>query len=166
MSEQPDFEVNVQCELDETAVGMAIDPVLAQVETAVAATLRQKAIAPPAALTVLLTADDHIRRLNRDFRGEDKPTDVLSFPAGEPVPGYEEPVPYLGDIAISVPYARRQAQQQDHTVAEEVVLLSVHGTLHLLGHDHLDEAEKAEMWAVQTAVLQQLGLSHVTPTEA
>jgi probable rRNA maturation factor len=154
------FEIEVQVDIEEDMAGM-----VAGVETAVHTTLQQQTIVPPAALTVLLADDATLQQLNRDFRQEDKPTDVLSFPAGEPLPGLAEPLPYLGDIAISVPYARRQARQQGHTLLAELQLLAVHGTLHLLGYDHNDDEEKAEMWDVQTAVLTHLGLSHVVPTE-
>lgn len=126
-------------------------------------TLQQAEVAPPASLTVLLADDAHIQQLNRDYRQQDKPTDVLSFPAGKPAPGETEP--YLGDIAIAIPTARRQAAASGHALSEELQLLVVHGVLHLLGHDHATPEEKAEMWAAQTAVLQALGLSHVSPTE-
>ncbi|MGB6691271.1 MAG: rRNA maturation RNase YbeY [Terracidiphilus sp.] len=82
-------------------------------------------------VTVLLTGDKSIRRLNRQFRGIDKTTDVLSFPtAGDTFPGI------AGDIAISVQAARRQAIEQGHSLAEEVKVLILHGLLHLAGYDH------------------------------
>jgi len=134
-------------------------------ETAVAATLRHAQVAPPAALTLLLTDDAQIQQLNRDFRGEDKPTDVLSFPAGATLPGMGEAVAYLGDIAISAPYAQRQAQAAGHPLTAELQLLAIHGVLHLLGYDHGEPEEKADMWAAQTAVLAALGLQAIQPTE-
>jgi probable rRNA maturation factor len=118
-----------------------------------------------AALTILLTDDDYLQQLNHQYRGEDRPTDVLSFPAGEPVPGAPEADGYLGDIAISVPHAERQAEAQGHPAPAELQLLAVHGVLHLLGHDHLDAAEKATMWAEQAAILGELGLGDIQPTE-
>lgn len=82
-------------------------------------------------VTVLLTTDSAIRRLNRQFRGIDKATDVLSFPAaGEAFPEI------AGDIAICVAAARRQAQEQGHSLADEVKVLILHGLLHLAGYDH------------------------------
>ncbi len=128
------------------------------VKTAVQATLSHEQI-EEAALSVLLTDDAEIHQMNRDYRGEDRPTDVLSFEAGDELGGY------LGDIAISVETAVIQAQNAGHQLVEELQLLAVHGTLHLLGYDHLSAAEKDEMWGQQTAVLGQLNLSHVTPTE-
>ena len=127
-------------------------------ETAVQITLTHEKI-ESAALSILLTDDSEIQVMNRDYRGEDRPTDVLSFPAGD------ELAEYLGDITISVETAVVQAQTAGHQPIEELQLLAIHGTLHLLGYDHLSIEEKNEMWAVQTAVLTQLDLSHVTPTE-
>lgn len=152
--------------LVEVAPGDAPDGVVAMLETAVLTTLAHEQLSPPLELSILLTDDAQIQQMNRDFRGVDKPTDVLSFPAGDALPGMEEADPYLGDIAISVPYATRQAAQAGHDLAGELQLLAVHGLLHLLGYDHDDAEEKAAMWAAQTAVLAQLHLQHVTPTEA
>jgi probable rRNA maturation factor len=84
-------------------------------------------------VTLLLESDTTLRRLNRTFRGEDRTTDVLSFPAGGDLePGH----PHLGDIAISVPRAGRQARRAGWTLREEMALLVTHGFLHLLGYDH------------------------------
>lgn len=152
-----EFEIDVQIEFDvpeETA---------AAVKTAVLTTLWQQQAAPPMTLSCLLTDDTQVQQLNRDFLGIDGPTDVLSFPAGEPMPGMPG---YLGDIAVSVPYAARQAAAAGHGVADELQLLVIHGVLHLLGHDHDTPDAKAQMWAAQTAVLARLGLEHVRPTEA
>jgi probable rRNA maturation factor len=82
-------------------------------------------------VTALLTTDPAIRRLNRQFRGKNKATDVLSFPA-EGI-GAEL---IAGDLAISVPTARRQATEQGHTLSTEIKVLILHGLLHLAGYDH------------------------------
>lgn len=129
-------------------------------------TMTHLSVADGAAVTLLLTDDEYIRELNSHYRGEDRPTDVLSFPAGEPLPGSEELLDYLGDIAISVPTAQRQADAAGHSLEAEVQLLAIHGVLHLLGHDHLDAEEKAAMWQAQSAVLQSLGLGAIQPTES
>jgi len=150
----------------EVEMASAPEDVAMLLETAVRATLTHEEQQPPLELSVLLTDDAQIQQMNRDFRGVDKPTDVLSFPAGEALPGMEDADPYLGDIAISVPYAAWQAAQAGHDLAGELQLLVIHGVLHLLGYDHDDPEEKAAMWAAQTAVLAQLNLQHVTPTEA
>lgn len=111
-------------------------------------------------VTLLVADDDAIADLNRRFLGQDGPTDVLSFPAHEEG-GVEfvlpvELDPYLGDIIIAFPYAQRQAQSLGREVGDELELLAVHGALHLLGYDHADPAEQADMWARQDAILRDL----------
>lgn len=88
-------------------------------------------------VSVLLTDDEGIRELNRDFRELDRPTDVLSFPSGE-----ED---FLGDIAISVPRAIAQAEEYAQSDRREIAFLTVHSMLHLLGYDHIEEKEEAKM---------------------
>jgi probable rRNA maturation factor len=110
-------------------------------------------------MTIVLTDDAQLHELNREYLGVDAPTDVLSFPASETDP--ESGTPYLGDILISIPRAMQQAQAGGHPLQAEVQLLVVHGTLHLLGHDHAEAEEKARMWKVQAEVMSRLGLSHV-----
>ena len=118
-----------------------------------------------AALTVLLTDDEHLRRLNKQYRDEDHATDVLSFPSGDPMPGDENLLEYLGDIAIAVPFAERQARDKGHDAKAELQLLAVHGVLHLLGYDHTDSEEKAAMWMAQAAILDKLGLNDIQLSE-
>jgi len=127
-------------------------------ESAAHATLEQQS-APDDDITIVLTDDDQLHELNLDYLGIDAPTDVLSFPASESDP--ETGAHYLGDILISVHRAEQQAQAAGHSLQAEVQLLVVHGTLHLLGHDHVDAEQKARMWAAQTEVLKRLGLSHI-----
>jgi len=109
-------------------------------------------------LTLVITGDEEIRSLNRDFLGNDAPTDVLSFPAtegtAEPfIVPEEEAANYLGDVIISYPTAALQAAEQGHAIEEELALLVVHGCLHLLGYDHADEESEQRMWARQEAIL-------------
>jgi probable rRNA maturation factor len=122
-------------------------------------TLDHEDVDSRAGLSVLLTDDVTVRRLNRDFRDEDKVTDVLSFPTGEAIPGSGD---YLGDIAISVAQAQAQADAAGHSLKDELTLLTIHGVLHLLGHDHAGDDEKERMWSAQQALLDELGLS-ITP---
>jgi probable rRNA maturation factor len=92
-------------------------------------------------VSVLLTTDAAQRSLNRRFRGKNKPTDVLSFPADQSAPGAEK---IAGDLSISVPTARRQATQQGHSLSTEIKVLILHGVLHLAGYDHeIDTGEMA-----------------------
>jgi probable rRNA maturation factor len=89
-------------------------------------------------VTVLLTTDAAIRKLNRRFRDKDKPTDVLSFPTAGPLAAK-----MAGDLAISIPTARRQAAERGHSLATEIKVLILHGLLHLAGFDH--EADAGQM---------------------
>jgi probable rRNA maturation factor len=115
-------------------------------------------------VTILLTDDARLHKLNREYLGIDSPTDVLSFPASESDP--ETGARYLGDIILSVPRAEKQARIAGHALEAEVQLLIVHGTLHLLGYDHAEAQEKARMWNAQAEVLKRLGLSHVAIQES
>ncbi len=126
---------------------------------AILATLAQQNWEKAATINVLLTDDATVQRLNREYRGFDKPTDVLSFEDGEsPFPG--API-HLGDIAVAVPYALRDAEKMGWGTSAEFQLIAVHGTLHLLGHDHGDKIEKARMWTAQERILQSLGVTIV-----
>jgi probable rRNA maturation factor len=118
-----------------------------------------------AELTILLTDNQEIQELNRKYRGEDHATDVLSFPMGEPIPGDNAYLSYLGDLAIAVPYAEKQALSKGHSLIEELQLLVVHGTLHLLDFDHTEDDPKERMWSVQVEILKKLGLAHIQPSE-
>ncbi len=112
--------------------------------------------APAGELTIVLTGTDRMRQLNRDFAGEDRPTDVLSFADGTPDP--ETGLVYFGDVIIAVPVAMAQASEANHPPAAELALLTVHGLLHLLGYDHADPQERGRMESTQTAILARLGV--------
>jgi probable rRNA maturation factor len=105
-----------------------------------------------AQLTVRLTGDRELRRLNREFLGEDHATDVLSFPSGDVAGGY------LGDLALSWPAVVRQADQFGHPAGVEAALLAVHGLLHLLGWDHATPEEEREMTGLALACLARSDL--------
>jgi probable rRNA maturation factor len=96
-------------------------------------------------LTIALVTDAEMRKLNREFRGRDYATDVLSFPAS-----------HLGDLAIAKGVARRQARQHGHTELVELKLLALHGLLHLLGYDH--ERDAGEMHRVEQRLRRRGGL--------
>ncbi|MHB0922849.1 MAG: rRNA maturation RNase YbeY [Bellilinea sp.] len=107
-----------------------------------------------AEFSVVIEKDEKLQQLNRDFLGIDAPTDVLSFPSEEFDP--DEQAPYIGDIIISFPRAELQANDAGHPVINEIQLLVVHGTLHLLGYDHAEPDEKEKMWAAQAAIITDL----------
>jgi probable rRNA maturation factor len=104
-------------------------------------------------VTVLLTTDAVIRKLNRRFRGKNKATDVLSFPADGI--GAET---IAGDLAISVPTALKQAVERNHSLSTEIKVLILHGLLHLSGHDH--EADEGKMARRERLLRTRLGLPH------
>lgn len=133
------------------------------VERAARAALAHQKQARDIELSVVLTDDKRLHKLNRDFLGIDASTDVLSFPASESDP--ETGASYLGDILVSIPRAKAQAEAAGHTLEAEVQLLVVHGVLHLLGHDHAKPRGKSRMWKAQAEILAELGLSGITIQE-
>lgn len=124
-------------------------------------------INPAAEVGVLLVNDRYIHQLNREYRGVDRPTDVLSFAMQESteeeptiVGGCEEDEgDLLGDIIISMETAARQAEEYGHSLEREVAFLAVHGFLHLIGFDHLEEADAHVMRGREEAILAELGLT-------
>ena len=115
-----------------------------------------------AGVTVLLTDDDTLRSLNRQFADEDKVTDVLAFGSGTVFPEGVEDAETLGDIAISMPQARRQAVAAGHSEDREVAMLTAHGVLHLLGYDHAEPDEEREMTGITAAILEKAFQPSVT----
>lgn len=116
-------------------------------------------LTPVSELTLVITDDQGIQELNRDFLGRDTPTDVLAFGArenGGPFVAAPEAGGYLGDVIVSLPRATAQAAEIGHPVQQELDLLIVHGVLHLLGYDHDGEEDKARMWAMQDAILDEV----------
>ncbi len=109
------------------------------------------------ALTIVLADEEQMQTLNREFSGKDISTDVLSFPDGTVDPDLN--LMYFGDIIIAVPIAQEQAKRAEHAINNELMLLTVHGTLHLLGFDHILPQEKDRMWAHQERILAQLGIT-------
>lgn len=118
--------------------------------------LAQQAVRLHGEVTVLLTTDKAIRRLNRRFRKLDKATDVLSFPASGPAAGGLAAGGLAGDLAISVQTARRQAGAQGHTLSVEIKVLLLHGLLHLAGYDH--ENDDGRMARRERVLRARLGL--------
>lgn len=114
-----------------------------------------------AELSLLLCDDAFIQGLNRDWRGIDAPTDVLSFPQEEAVaPGvFDSPPEVLGDVIVSTATAARQAAELGHPLQTEVVALVVHGVLHLVGFDHEDPSDRAQMRDAEVRCLAALGVA-------
>ena len=116
-------------------------------------------------ISVRLSDDEEVQRLNRDYRGKDKPTNILSFPMLEPddvaptLARYDMDL-LLGDMALAFETTAREAEEKGIALADHVTHLLVHGTLHLLGHDHQDDPSADEMEALETRILAGLGISN------
>ena len=131
-----------------------------RIRRAVQAVLQAENIEQPCELSVLLTDDEGIHVINREFRSIDRPTDVLSFPMGDTDPGTGRLL--LGDMVLNVHRAEEQGRSFGHGAEHEITYLTVHSILHLLGYDHVDEGEmKRQMRArekVIMAVLEPQGI--------
>ena len=142
----------------------------ARMEGVITAALSAEGVNLPCEISVLLTDDEGIHQINREMRGVDRPTDVLSFPMFELEPGVppegeeyldmDSDLCPLGDMCISLERAEEQAGEFGHSVEREICYLTVHSVLHLLGYDHLDEGPmKAQMRAREEAILESLGIT-------
>lgn len=109
-------------------------------------------------LSVQVVDDASIRVLNRDYRGLDRPTDVLSFPMEEGTQIAAIPDGFLGDIVISLDKALAQAAEYGHSPLRELSFLTVHGVLHLLGWDHMEPEAAAKMYKRQEEILEKMGV--------
>jgi probable rRNA maturation factor len=115
----------------------------------------RRAVNLPGNVSVLLTTDLELQRLNRTFRNQNKPTDVLSFPAA-PIPGLPPAHQHAGDLAISLDTAGRQAKSFNHSLETELRILLLHGLLHLAGLDH--ETDHGQMATRESQLRTELGL--------
>ncbi len=136
---------------------------LARVERAANALLAATGRAG-ASLSISFVGDGAMRRLNREHRGKDRTTDVLSFPMYEPFavpkrPGPHESELLIGDVVISVDVAARQAADYDATLDDEIERLLVHAVAHLLGHDHEEPGERKKMLREERRLAQSIGLA-------
>ncbi len=152
----------VDVEIDQGSI-TASDAAIRVVRRAVDTILRHEGYLtePRAHLTVLLTGDDRLRRLNSKFAGDDYVTDVLSFGVenGDGFPSLEikdENLLRLGDIAISVPQTRRQAADKGVSFERELAMLAIHGALHLLGYDHAEPNDERVMFGKTDDALNEV----------
>jgi probable rRNA maturation factor len=117
---------------------------------------------PEVEVSVTVVDNETIHQMNKEYRGVDRPTDVLSFPLWEPdeewVIDEEETAVPLGDLVISLPKAKEQANDYGHSLERELGFLAVHGFLHLLGYDHETKEQEKEMFARQEEILGRIGL--------
>ena len=153
-----DFSVPVEIDLsieagdwpDEAALTLLVD-------RAVAAAFAETSAAGPSELSIVFSDDAHIRALNAGWRGKDKPTNVLSFPAF-PFPKGGKLPPMLGDIVLASETVAREAALEEKPFENHITHLVIHGLLHLLGYDHETDAEAEEMEAIERAALARLAI--------
>ncbi len=147
--------------------GLGYPQTVKLVRKAIDAALSAEGIEDPCAVEILLTDDETIHEINREHRNVDRPTDVLSFPMNELLPGafdpdvceydYERECLLLGDMVISMERCDQQGEEFGHGYAHEVQYLAVHSTLHLLGYDHEDEgAQKQQMREREKEIMKRL----------
>ncbi|MFZ7945441.1 rRNA maturation RNase YbeY [Bacillus sp. S3] len=114
-------------------------------------------------VSIIFVSNERIHEINRDYRDKDMPTDVISFAMEElgegemELTGVEQPR-VLGDIIISIPRTKEQAEEYGHSFQRELGFLAVHGFLHLLGYDHMTEEEEKVMFRLQKEILDDYGL--------
>ena len=113
----------------------------------------------PGEVGIVLTDDRRAAALNERYRGVARPTNVLSFPASDAAPGAGGVPVLLGDVVVARETVQREAQAQGKTIADHLAHLVVHGTLHLLGHDHEGDGEAARMERLEAAILARLGIA-------
>lgn len=131
-------------------------PLVERVAAAIAA--RPELIVPDEAeLSLVLTDDAHIRVLNKQWRDQDKPTNVLSFPSADE--DDDEPGPLIGDVIVAYETTAREAEEEGKSFEDHFTHLLVHGLLHLFGYDHIEDDEAEEMEALETEILAGLGVA-------
>jgi probable rRNA maturation factor len=128
-------------------------PAMADIELWISAALYAQKLSE-AEVSVYLVDETEGQALNLQYRGKDKPTNVLSFPADLPE---EVDIPLLGDLVVCAPVVEREAAEQGKTLAAHWAHMLVHGSLHLLGFDHIEDEAAEQMEALETAILVQLG---------
>lgn len=142
---------------------MTVTPQMEQIMSSVLAkTAEIHKIKPECEVSLVLVDDEYIHELNREYRGINRPTDVLSFALeeGDEPDVYDGPEEaLLGDIIISLETAARQAVEYNHSLERELAFLTVHGMLHLLGYDHEEDEERQKMRQQEEQILVQLGIS-------
>lgn len=151
----PDLELDLQDTLEPAEAARLGVPGEGQLEQWVTAALAGRR--EEAQLTIRITDEEEIQTLNRTYRHKDKPTNVLSFPFEAP-PGVE--LPLLGDIVICAAVVAREAEEQGKSLEAHWAHMVVHGTLHLLGYDHVIDAEAEVMEALEIRLLAGLGYAN------
>ncbi|CAM2142044.1 rRNA maturation RNase YbeY [Bacillus halotolerans] len=147
--------------VDET--GSVSEEMLKEVENLLQFAAEREGVQDQAEVSVTIVTNEDIQQINKEYRGKDTPTDVISFALEEEgeneveIVGAEMP-PVLGDIIISADRTREQAEEYNHSFKRELGFLAVHGFLHLLGYDHMTKEEEEEMFTKQKDLLDAYGL--------
>jgi probable rRNA maturation factor len=157
MPEGPSIDIDIRIAVAgwRTALPNPNAAVRKAVRAALAAELPVRA---ETSLSILLTDDAEMRKLNAGWRAKDKPTNVLSFPAENAVDPARPPA-FLGDVALGLSTCRREAREQGKAFADHVAHLTVHGVLHLLGYDHMDDDQAEAMEPLETSILAGMGIA-------
>lgn len=147
--------------VDET--GSVSEEMLKEVENLLQFAAEREGVQDQAEVSVTIVSNDDIHQINKEYRGKDAPTDVISFALEEEGEGEIEIVgaempPVLGDIIISADRTREQAEEYNHSFKRELGFLALHGFLHLLGYDHMTKEEEEEMFTKQKELLDAYGL--------
>ncbi|AUZ27132.1 rRNA maturation RNase YbeY [Bacillus subtilis] len=147
--------------VDET--GSISEEMLKEVENLLQYAAEREGVQDQAEVSVTIVTNEDIQQINKEYRGKDAPTDVISFALEEEGEGEIEIVgaeipPVLGDIIISADRTREQAEEYNHSFKRELGFLAVHGFLHLLGYDHMTKEEEEEMFTKQKDLLDAYGL--------
>lgn len=152
------MEINVLIE-----EGIEVEPDAEWMQGLIEKALIAENIPPNSEISLLITGQERIQELNREYRGKDRPTDVLSFSMseqkeGEPIAfiGPPDGLLHLGEIIISYPQALIQAQERGHSIKKEMAILIVHGVLHILGYDHEKPEKEPAMTAREKEILAEL----------
>ncbi|WP_456278244.1 rRNA maturation RNase YbeY [Bacillus sp. AK128] len=147
--------------IDETE--LIEEPLLNQLEGLLQLAAELEDVQDQTELSVTFVNNERIQEINKEYRGKDQPTDVISFAMEEMGQGeieiYGDQLPkHLGDLIISIEQARLQAEEYGHSYSRELGFLTVHGFLHLLGYDHMNEEDEKKMFSRQEEILHEYGL--------
>ena len=148
------LDLDLQWAIEEQSI-----PTLEQCQKWVHLALQEPRSFEPVEMTIRIVSEDESQTLNYEYRGKNKPTNVLSFEFEQP-PGLVdlgEELPYLGDLVICADLVAKEAKEQNKSLESHWAHMIVHGTLHLQGYDHIDEDDAEEMEALEIEIMQSLG---------
>jgi probable rRNA maturation factor len=152
--------IRIVLEIEDPRWRTTVPDIAALLERAIGVALEDLPSARPIEVGVRLVDDGAIQGLNREWRGRDKPTNVLSFPMGDPAPVADPEFPWLlGDIVMSFDTVAAECARDHKALDRHAAHLAIHAALHLIGHDHEDDAEAEAMEALEARLLARLGIA-------